>query len=475
MDEIRRRSNKGFGIGGVVMEEYLKTLLEQIRCKKACPMIEEEIRSHIEEQARANMEEGMNEEEAMEEAVLDMGDPVETGVALDAIHRPQIAWDMILLMAVVSLASIAIHTAIGMGAEEIGAWSWQTYVLKSVGYVGIGFLLMLLVYHLDYSILGKYGKLLALGCLAGIFFLSWSMFMTTHLTSGTQIINGQLYISIGVMAFSPKYLAFLYVPVYGAVLYQYRKTGWRGIIGALLLMAVPVWFVWHIPCVSAAVQLLLILSVMLTVAVWKDWFLIPKKIFLGIYWGIMVLLPVVIAVLAVRGSLFAPYQQARLQMFLNGSYNELDYVGKMLSDYLAGSHLFGASDLSIAGNLPDYYSNYILTFLSGCYGIAAACAICLLVCVVAARALRISLGQKNQLGMIIGLGCSLVLFSNTVINVAENFRLLPTTGSFLPFFSHSGSGIIVSYILIGFVLSVYRYKNIPLNYQKRNLSVHTDF
>ena len=43
------------------MEEYLKTLLEQIRCKKACPMIEEEIRSHIEEQVRANMAEGMNE------------------------------------------------------------------------------------------------------------------------------------------------------------------------------------------------------------------------------------------------------------------------------------------------------------------------------------------------------------------------------------------------------------------------------
>lgn len=457
------------------MEEYVKTLLEQIRCKKACPMIEEEIRSHIEEQAGANMAKGMNAEEAMEAAVLDMGDPVETGVALDAIHRPQIAWDMILLMAVVGLTSIVIHVVIGMGADEIGTWSPQTYVLKSIGYVGIGFLLMLLVYHLDYSILGKYGKLLALGCLAGILFLSGSMVMTTHLTSGTQIINGQLYLRIGAMAFSPKYLAFLYVPVYGAVLYQYRKTGWKGILGALLFMAVPVWFVWRIPCVSAAVQLLLILSAMLTAAVWKDWFLISKKIFLGIYWGIMVLLPAAIAALAVRGSLFAPYQQARLQMFLNGSYNEPDYVGRILSDYLAGSRLFGAGDLSIAGELPDYYSNYILTFLSGCYGIAAACAICLLVCVVAARALRISLGQKNQLGMIIGLGCSLVLFSNTVINVAENFRLLPIAGSFLPFFSHSGSGIIVSYILIGFVLSVYRYKNIPLSYQKKKLSAHTDF
>ncbi len=443
------------------MEDYLKTLLEQIRCKKAHPMIEEEIRGHIEEQAKANMAEGMEEEQAVKQAVSDMGDPVETGVALDGIHRPQIAWDMILLMAVISLASVAIHIVIGMGAEEIGVWPTRTYVMQSVGYVGIGFLLMLLVYRLDYSILGKYGRLLAMGFLAGIFFLIWHGVMTTQLIAVTKMINGQSYFAIGAMTFSPKYLAFLYVPVYGAVLYRYRKTGWSGIFRALFFMVLPVWGVWNIPCVSAAVQLFLILSVMLTVAVWKDWFRVSKKIFLPVYWGIVVFLPIVMVILAVRGSFLAEYQRMRLQLFLSGSYSEADYVGRMLSDYLAGSRMFGGSDMAVAGELPNYYSDYILTFLSGCYGIAAACAICLLVCVIAAKALRIALGQRNQLGMMIGLGCSLVLFSNTIINVAENFRLLPTTESFLPFFSHNGSGMIVSYILTGFVLSVYRYKNIP--------------
>ena len=63
------------------MEEYIKVLLEQIRCKKAHPMIEEEIRNHIEEQTAANMKAGMAKEQAVREAVLDMGDPVEAGVA----------------------------------------------------------------------------------------------------------------------------------------------------------------------------------------------------------------------------------------------------------------------------------------------------------------------------------------------------------------------------------------------------------
>ncbi len=446
------------------MEEYIKVLLEQIRCKKAHPMIEEEIRNHIEEQTAANMKAGMAKEQAVREAVLDMGDPVEAGVALDGIHRPQIAWDMILLMAVISLISVAIHIVIGMGAEEIGAQSQHLYVMRSIEYVGIGFLLMLIVYRLDYSILGKYGKLCAFVFLAGALFFTWDMVTSAQLVIGTSSVNGQSYISMGAMLLSPKNFTFLYVPVYGAVLYQYRKTGWKGIIGALLFLAVPVWFVWHIPCVCAAVQLLVILSVMLTAAVIKDWFLVPKKIFLSMYWGMMLLLPAAITFLAVNGRLFAPYQQMRIQMFLNGNSRESDYIGRMLSEYLAGSRIFGNSEMEMAGHLPNYYSDYILTFLSGYFGIAAACAICILICVIAAKAFRISFGQSNQLGMMIGMGCSLTLFSNTVINVAENFRLLPTTESFLPFFSHNGSGIIVSYILIGFVLSVYRYKNIPVSF-----------
>ena len=41
------------------MEEYLKTLLEQIRCKKAHASIYHEIRGHIEEQVADNIAEGL--------------------------------------------------------------------------------------------------------------------------------------------------------------------------------------------------------------------------------------------------------------------------------------------------------------------------------------------------------------------------------------------------------------------------------
>ena len=37
------------------MDEYLKTLLEQIRCKKARPYVKQEFQDHIEDQIEANM------------------------------------------------------------------------------------------------------------------------------------------------------------------------------------------------------------------------------------------------------------------------------------------------------------------------------------------------------------------------------------------------------------------------------------
>ena len=69
------------------MDEYLKTLLEQIRCKKARPYIRQELQNHMEDQIEANLHAGMDYESAEKETVKDMGDPVEVGISLDCIHK----------------------------------------------------------------------------------------------------------------------------------------------------------------------------------------------------------------------------------------------------------------------------------------------------------------------------------------------------------------------------------------------------
>lgn len=455
MAGVFRRSGKSSDIGGVTMEEYLKILLEQIRCKKACPRIVKEVRDHIEEQAKANQTEWMmDEEEAMKCAIRDMGDPVEAGVALDRIHRPKIAWDIVALMAVVSMISLVIHIVIGIHAGETQNQAPGGYILHAAVYIGAGFLCMMLVYRLDYSIFAGYGKIAAVLFLA---FFTLEIFFT-----GEAIDGSTAYMQLGSIRISLAQLIFLYVPVFGAVLYQYHGSGWAGVFQILLFMFYPVWLAFRMPRINLAFLLLLILSAMFTVAVWKNWFRIPKKIFLTVYWGILTVFPAVFVFFAVKSTniILTSYREDRLKAFFGGRYDEYDYVTKTLLDILKSSRILGAGKETVFGNLPDYHKDYILTFLSSYYGIAAACIVCLLVAAVGIRAFQIAFGQGNRLGMIMGAGSSLVLLSNTLFNVMENMGILPRTSTFLPFFSYTGTGMIVSYILMGIVLSVYRYKNI---------------
>lgn len=124
-------------------------------CKK---LVEQEIRGHILEQYEENLDKGMEETLAMEEAVKDMGNPIETGIALDAIHKPQISWGMIGILAVLSFFSILIQVLIGRENPELG----NSYIFRHIFHVVLGLCLMLAVYRLDYSFLGKHGKRLLL-------------------------------------------------------------------------------------------------------------------------------------------------------------------------------------------------------------------------------------------------------------------------------------------------------------------------
>ena len=425
------------------METYIKTLLEQVRCKKAHPYIEEEIRGHMEDQVQTNLSMGMNREEAIEEAVIDMGSPVEAGIALDQIHRPKMAWDMILLMGVISIFGILVHTAIG--ADVYGSNRFTLHTLA-------GFVVMLLVYRLDYSFIARHAKLIA-----GAFLVV--LFLTANTALGTTVNGQRYYFSIGAIHFPVFACMLLYVPVYGAVLYQYYGAGYDGIVKALLWMLLPVAQVFYMPNLSLAVILFTSMAIVLSLAVYKDWFEIAKKRFLFTFLGISILSPLAILVTGYGFRLFAAYQIERLRAFFTNSGDGAYITGK-LRDFLANSNLVGGNGVDIAAELPEYNTNFIFNYIVSSYGILAGIMLCAVLAFLVIKVFGISLNQKNQLGMIMGCGCGTIILLNVVINIFQNVGLLPVTTSFLPFFSYGGSYLIVSYAMMGLILSIYRYKNI---------------
>ena len=412
------------------MEEYLNNLLDQIRCKKAHAAIREELESHISDQIEDNMKAGMTREEAEKAAVCDMGDPVTTGISLDQIHRPKMARQMIVLMAVIMFAVVLIHWMMGAPVACMQTIS--------------GFCLMFFICHLDYTRIAAIAKVIAAGIiLVGIYALFFGVRF-----GGNILVASLLWLRISMFSF-----LMLYVPVYGAILYSYYGEGYKGLVKAAL-WAVPPLF---IALMMSSLTLFLILSVcmvsLLVLAVVKKWFQVKQK---------RVVIGAAILVLAITGILQianAPYQMDRIRNFLAGDV-ESNYVTKVLKNCFSGSILIGKGVEELKTTLPDYNNSFILAYLTGTYGYIICAAVCAVLVLLIVAIFSIVFRQKNQLGMMMGFGSGMILFTNIAINLLENFGILPTSQTFLPFFSKGGSCMYVCYILMGVILSVYRYKDV---------------
>lgn len=412
------------------MEEYLNNLLDQIRCKKAHAAIREELESHISDQIEDNMKAGMTREEAEKAAVCDMGDPVTTGISLDQIHRPKMARQMIVLMAVIMFAGVLIHWMMGAPVACMQTIS--------------GFCLMFFICHLDYTRIAAIAKVIAAGIiLVGIYALFFGVRF-----GGNIFVASLLWFRISMFSF-----LMLYVPVYGAILYSYYGEGYKGLVKAAL-WAVPPLF---IALMMSSLTLFLILSVcmvsLLVLAVVKKWFQVKQK---------RVVIVAAILVLAITGILQianAPYQMDRIRNFLAGDV-ESNYVTKVLKNCFSGSILIGKGVEELKTTLPDYNNSFILAYLTGTYGYIICAAVCAVLVLLIVAIFSIVFRQKNQLGMMMGFGSGMILFTNIAINLLENFGILPTSQTFLPFFSKGGSCMYVCYILMGVILSVYRYKDV---------------
>lgn len=142
-------------------QEYLKSLTEQIRTKRARTMVAEEVEAHIEDQKQDFMAHGLGEEEAESMAVVEMGDPVEAGVKLDRVHRPKMEWTVLMAILVISIMGLILQAVVTSSFPTMNMSTLEAFKDNFL-YGGIwsamliGIAVMLGICYLDYSILVKW-------------------------------------------------------------------------------------------------------------------------------------------------------------------------------------------------------------------------------------------------------------------------------------------------------------------------------
>lgn len=184
------------------------------------------LEGHIEDQKLDYMADGMNADEAEEEAVRQMGDPVETGMELDRIHRPRMDWKLVAVIVVLSLAGLFLQ--------------WMTYrqpdsaykaaeVWRQGKYMALGVLMMAGICLADYTVIGKYAFrfwISAIGINAGCKLLACA-------EPGRFFLNGVSWFWT-----TSWFWGSLILPAYAAVVWRSGREGKKGLFKSVVCLGV---------------------------------------------------------------------------------------------------------------------------------------------------------------------------------------------------------------------------------------------
>ncbi|MBR1477309.1 MAG: hypothetical protein IJ608_05030 [Lachnospiraceae bacterium] len=189
------------------IEEYLDELKGQIRDKHAKEFVGDEVRCHIEEQMEAYENSGIPHDEALAKAVNEMGDPVGVGVDLDRIHRPHMEWRFLLYVLFISVLNIVVQYVINRNMPiKTGIGIFENLSRVSIFCTVIGFVVMLVIYRLDYTILTGRSRIMGAAYLILLTVLSVFRGLTINGFTG--------WIIIGTLSMPVFALMVLFLPIF---------------------------------------------------------------------------------------------------------------------------------------------------------------------------------------------------------------------------------------------------------------------
>ena len=118
-----------------------------------------------------------------------------------------------------------------------------------------------------------------------------------------------------------------------------------------------------------------------------------------------------------------------------------------------GNGLFGGSYYSV----PNAHNDFILSWIGNCMGFVGCCVVLGVLFALVIKTFLTGARSEDLLGTFICAGIGGALLAQIAVNVGMNLRVLPVIGVTLPFYSAGGSSVLMLYICVGLVLSVYTH------------------
>ncbi len=374
--------------------------------------------------------------------------PVDDAVMPRSRSRSLPVFDPLLALAALGLSACSYVTLNGLGGTG------PALAQRQALYDGGGLLLALLISRFDYTRLRefKYGLF---GMMVLLNLVVYAM---------PAVANAHRWIPLPLFSFqSSEFGKILIVVALAAfaVDRSRRLHEWRTTARIMLLAILPALIVIPQPDLGTAMVYVAVgFSVLFFVGT-------PFKqigAVIGIFAGAIVIVLVVAPAVGVH--VLHGYQLDRLTAFLNpsscsnlqpGAPNPCYQVQQSVIAIGSGQKtgLGVHAYQTRLGFLPVDYTDFVFASIGETYGFVGAGVVLSLYALLIWRTLRIVAMSKNLFGTLIGAGVVAMLMFQIFVNVGVTIGIMPVTGVPLPLVSYGGSSVVVTFIAIGLLESIY--------------------
>ncbi len=357
--------------------------------------------------------------------------------------------DPLLLLASLGLVAVSLIALRGATEADIPG-DPNYYVQRQAIYAGIGVVLMYAASRIDYSRLREL-RYAIYGLMIGLLAIVLVIAQTTR---GTRA-----WIPLPGFNFQPSELGkvLLVLALSGFVIDRLRRLNEPDTTSRIMLLAlVPAMLVVAQPDLGSGLVYVAIALAVLYVAGTK-WthFAALGALALAAVTVVLVVAP------AIGIEVLKPYQTDRLTAFLHPTDNPREegyQINQSLTAIGSGGKMGRGSDEATQTKLdflPEHHTDFVFSVVGEEFGFVGAALVLSLFALLIWRALRILTMSKNLYGALVAGGITAMLMFQIFVNVGMTIGIMPITGVPLPLLSYGGSSVLVTFLALGFLQSIY--------------------
>lgn len=358
-------------------------------------------------------------------------------------------FDWYLLLLTFAIAAVGLLTL--YSATSSGGKAHPAIVMRQMYWLGLGLVVMVLAFSVDYRWLERF---------AYPTYLAGLLPLLAVLVMGRSVSGSKRWLDLGFIVFQPSEIMKLLIMVALARYFSQegKGTGYR--LRDLLIPAgiilVPAALVLLEPDLGTAGLFILIgASVVLFVGVKLSSLLLVGGFGLGF--------------LPVLWTIMKPYQRQRILTLFDPDRDPLGAGYHIIQSKIAvgSGQIWGKGFLQgTQGQLrfiPEHHTDFVFSVLAEEWGFVGCLLLLGLFLCLLLRALQIARRSRDRFGTLLCVQIAAVIFWQLAINTAMVLGMAPVVGITLPLVSYGGSSLLVTLGCVGILLNVYMRKFIFQN------------